>query len=102
MVAMSPSVTREPVSLERTSIFANSSASGCSTTATCPPPGGAVDPVHDYNRSGGRCSVTGGFVYRGVLNPGFDGEYFFADWCSRDLYSLRPDGGGGAALIVPH
>lgn len=73
--------------------FASSSISGCTTTAVCPPAGN-VDPVHDYNRSGGRCSVTGGFVYRGAMHPGFTGEYFFADWCSRDLYSLRDDGGG--------
>lgn len=78
----------------------DSSASGCTTTATCPPVGGAVDPVHDYNRSGGRCSVTGGFVYRGVMHPGFDGEYFFADWCSNDLYSLKSDGGGGFNLTT--
>lgn len=79
--------------------FIDASASGCTTTATCPPPG-EVLPVHDYDRSGGRCSVTGGFVYRGVLNPGFTGEYFFADWCSRDMYSLRSDGGGGYILTT--
>lgn len=73
--------------------FASSTISGCTTTAVCPPTGN-VDPVHDYNRSGGRCSVTGGFVYRGTMHPGFAGEYFFADWCSRDLYSLRDDGSG--------
>lgn len=72
----------------------STSPSNCTTTATCPPVGGAVEPVHDYDRSGGRCSVTGGFVYRGSMHPGFVGEYFFADWCSNDLYSLRDNGGG--------
>lgn len=73
---------------------ASTSPSNCTTTATCPPVGGAVEPIYDYDRSGGRCSVTGGFVYRGVMHPGFAGEYFFADWCSNDLYSLRDNGGG--------
>lgn len=73
---------------------AASPPSSCATAAVCTPVGGAVDPVHDYDHGGGRCSVTGGFVYRGAMHPGFDGEYFFADWCSRDLYSLRDNGPG--------
>lgn len=79
----------------REGLFSSALApSSCSTTATCPPTGGATDPIHDYDRSGGRCSVTGGFVYRGALHPDFVGEYFFADWCSQDLYSLRDNGAG--------
>jgi hypothetical protein len=51
-------------------------------------------PVHQYDHSGGRCSITGGFVYRGALSPTLAGHYFFADFCSSDLYSLTtPDNG---------
>ncbi|MDG2307530.1 MAG: PQQ-dependent sugar dehydrogenase [Candidatus Binatia bacterium] len=73
--------------------FQNSSISSCTTTATCPATND-TDPVHDYDRSGGRCSVTGGYIYRGSAHPGFVGEYFFADWCTGDMYSLRDNGGG--------
>ena len=48
-------------------------------------------PVHEYPH-GGRCSVTGGFVYRGVDIPAMDGVYFFADYCSRQIWTFRWDG----------
>ncbi len=51
----------------------------------------SVDPVHVYNHSGGRCSITGGYVYRGSIGA-IQGEYFFADYCSHDVYSLSWDG----------
>ncbi len=79
--------------------FGSSALSGCSTTAACPPAAN-TNPVHDYDRSGGRCSVTGGYVYRGAMHPGFVGEYFFSDLCSRDLYGLRDDGAGGFTLTT--
>jgi glucose/arabinose dehydrogenase len=68
------------------------SGSGCSTTATCTPASQFVFPVHQYDHSGGRCSITGGFVYRGSQSPALVGRYFFADFCSGDLYSLTTDG----------
>lgn len=77
----------------------STSPSSCSSGATCPP-AGDTPPVHDYGRSGGQCSVTGGFVYRGSAHPGFVGEYFFADFCSRNMWSLRDDGQGGYSLTT--
>jgi glucose/arabinose dehydrogenase len=65
--------------------------SNCSTTAVCNP----LDltfPDHEYDHGAGRCSITGGFVYRGSLFPGFAGEYFFADFCAKTLWS-RSSGG---------
>ncbi|MCB9769023.1 MAG: PQQ-dependent sugar dehydrogenase [Candidatus Omnitrophica bacterium] len=47
-----------------------------------------VDPVAEYNHSSGRCSVTGGYVYRGPSYPSLQGMYFFADYCSGDIWSL--------------
>ncbi len=68
--------------------------SGCTTTATCAPASLFVFPVHAYDHSGGRCSVTGGFVYRGSQSPAIVGHYFFADYCSANFYSLTtPDNG---------
>lgn len=63
--------------------------SSCSTTAPCTGP--LVDPVHEYPHTGGRCSITGGYAYRGATYSALiDGYYFFADFCSGDLYGLSP------------
>lgn len=46
------------------------------------------EPIHDYPRSDGQ-SITGGFVYRGaVLDPMFNGRYFFADYVAGRVYSI--------------
>ena len=65
------------------------SASGCMTMATCAPLSMFTDPVHEYSHSDGRCSVTGGYIYRGAQFPDLAGHYFFADYCSSDVYSLN-------------
>jgi glucose/arabinose dehydrogenase len=52
-------------------------------------------PVHEYAHSGGRCSITGGVVYRGAARPDLDGRYLFADYCSAEIWSLVWNGGGG-------
>lgn len=48
-------------------------------------------PVAVYNHSGGKCSITGGYVYRGSLYPAFSGKYFFADYCSAQIGMMSPD-----------
>jgi len=54
-----------------------------------------TDPIHEYNHSAGRCSVTGGFVYRGSAIPSLQGTYFFADYCNGDIFSFRYDSTSG-------
>ncbi len=49
---------------------------------------GKVLPVIEYGHDEG-CSVTGGFVYRGRHLPELDGHYFYADWCTGWIRSLR-------------
>lgn len=49
---------------------------------------GLVAPVHDYDHTQG-CSITGGFVYRGSAIPEIVGRYFYTDYCSGWLRSLR-------------
>ncbi|MEY3232549.1 MAG: hypothetical protein RL689_2638 [Planctomycetota bacterium] len=46
-------------------------------------------PLHTYSHSLGRCSITGGYVYRGCAIPSLQGTYFFADYCGGQVYSLR-------------
>ncbi|WP_435577837.1 PQQ-dependent sugar dehydrogenase [Gilvibacter sp.] len=42
-------------------------------------------PVAEYTHSSGRCSITGGYVYRGDDYPSLDGLYFFADICTGEI-----------------
>jgi glucose/arabinose dehydrogenase len=47
------------------------------------------EPIWEYSHSDGR-SVTGGFVYRGrALGSQYVGRYFFADFVSSRVWSLR-------------
>jgi glucose/arabinose dehydrogenase len=63
------------------------------STSTALGPGQLVAPVFVYSHAGGNCSVTGGYVYRGSAVPAAVGRYFFGDYCSGDVWSLRIQGG---------
>jgi uncharacterized repeat protein (TIGR01451 family) len=62
----------------------------CFNPSTCSSTG-LVLPVVEYDHSEG-CSVTGGFVYRGVTYPGMQGIYFYGDYCTGAIWGLRQDG----------
>ncbi len=49
-----------------------------------------VPPVLEYDHSNGRCSVTGGYVYRGERIPALQGVYLYGDWCSGTIWSATP------------
>jgi glucose/arabinose dehydrogenase len=54
----------------------------------------SIQPIHAYGGAGspGVCSIIGGEVYRGCAVPDLQGTYFFADFCSNQIWSLRYDG----------
>jgi glucose/arabinose dehydrogenase len=54
--------------------------------------GQLVFPVAAYDHGEG-CSITGGYVYRGRAVPAAVGRYFYGDWCSGRIWSLRMNGG---------
>jgi hypothetical protein len=56
-------------------------------------PGGLTLPVIDYSHTGGACSITGGYVYRGSAIPALQGTYFYADFCAGFVRSFRFVGG---------
>src|SRR5262249_12512225 len=53
--------------------------------------GTLVGPVYVYSHSAG-CSITGGYVYRGSALKANRGRYFFGDYCSGTVWSLKRTG----------
>ncbi|MGH7800499.1 MAG: PQQ-dependent sugar dehydrogenase [Thermodesulfobacteriota bacterium] len=62
----------------------------CFKSNTCDQTG-LVLPVAEYDHSQG-CSITGGFVYRGLIFPRMQGVYFYADFCSGNIWGLKREG----------
>jgi glucose/arabinose dehydrogenase len=60
-------------------------ASSCSTS-------GKTLPVAEYGHTGGNCSITGGYVYRGSAYPALAGQYVLADFCSGRFYTMPAEG----------
>jgi glucose/arabinose dehydrogenase len=59
----------------------------CYEAATCDT-SGFVLPILTYGHDSGRCSITGGLVYRGAALPALTGQYFFSDFCDGHIRSL--------------
>lgn len=61
--------------------------------AGCAPMSTMTFPIAVYDHSGGKCSITGGYVYRGSNYPDLVGRYIFADYCSKQIGSLDQNDG---------
>ena len=59
---------------------------GCNMT-------GLTLPIKEYQHTSGRCSITGGFVYRGSRRPDLVGRYIYADYCTGEIWKLKYEGG---------
>jgi glucose/arabinose dehydrogenase len=57
---------------------------------------GLEPPVVEYQNGRGRCSVTGGYVYRGRRIPSLAGTYVYGDYCSGEIFGFA----GGAARVL--
>ena len=55
-------------------------------TASCFDPS-YTPPAIEYDHSGGDCSITGGYVYRGSQIPSLAGHYLYGDWCTGNLWA---------------
>jgi hypothetical protein len=51
----------------------------------------AVPPIHEYSHDG-RCSITGGYVYRGTEIDGLAGSYLYGDFCDGVIRAITADG----------
>ncbi len=65
-------------------------SSGCATA-------GLTLPIAEYSHAEG-CSITGGVVYRGCRLPGYQGTYFYGDYCTSFVRSFRVDNGRAVDL----
>lgn len=52
------------------------------------PSNNLVEPIAEYTHQQGRCSVSGGYVYRGSNSPTLRGTYFYGDYCVGTIYAL--------------
>lgn len=55
--------------------------------------GSLILPVLEYGHSGGRCSVTGGYRYRGD-GPSLSGRYLLGDFCTGEIWAALDTGAG--------
>jgi glucose/arabinose dehydrogenase len=52
-----------------------------------------IFPIWEYSSSSGNeCSITGGYVYRGLNVPELEGKYIYGDYCSNKIWALTYDG----------
>lgn len=51
--------------------------------------GSFMEPIAQYKHSGERCSITGGYVYRGSKNSLPFGAYVYADFCTGEIFLLQ-------------
>ncbi|MBT5775195.1 MAG: glucose sorbosone dehydrogenase [Dehalococcoidia bacterium] len=70
-----------------------SPSSGCSS-------GGLALPWATYSHSSGRCSITGGVVYRGSAVPELAGAYVFGDYCSGEVWAMPADGSAAPVVVA--
>jgi len=73
--------------------WACSEGTSCTGITGCGCPDAAFeDPILEYAYGGSLCCIIGGEVYRGAAMPALGGTYFYADFCSGRVWSLRYDG----------
>ena len=60
--------------------------------------GTLVQPILIYRHGSNGCSVTGGYVYRGSAVPLAKARYFYGDYCSGNVWSLRQRNGKAVSL----
>jgi hypothetical protein len=60
---------------------------------------GFVDPIAEYDHSGGRCAILGGYVYRGARSTLPAGAYVYGDLCTGEILQLFPATNAGTQTV---
>jgi glucose/arabinose dehydrogenase len=60
---------------------------------------GFTFPIAEYGHTAGRCSVTGGYVYRGAQSSLPVGAYVYGDFCSGEIFIFQ-NGASSLALAT--
>jgi glucose/arabinose dehydrogenase len=61
---------------------------------------GFIGPVAEYDHSAGRCSITGGYVYRGPRGTFPPGSYVFGDFCTGEIMWLGAAVSGAPVTLL--
>ncbi len=56
-----------------------------------------IAPILEYTHDKGRCSIIGGYVYRGKAVPSLVGTYLYGDFCSGEIFGFK---GGQSAVSI--
>lgn len=62
---------------------------------------GLTLPLLEYAHTAGRCSISGGYVYRGCAIPDLAGWYFYGDYCTGEIWRVKRTGPGTYDGPVP-
>lgn len=62
--------------------------------------GTPTDPVIEYTHAAGRCSITGGYRYRGIRFNGFAGLYFYGDYCTGEVWGATQSGSTWTSTLL--
>ncbi|MFL6216928.1 MAG: PQQ-dependent sugar dehydrogenase [Blastocatellia bacterium] len=55
-----------------------------------------VPPIAEYSHTGGRCSISGGYVYRGTRGSLPAAAYVYGDYCTGEIFLLKD----GASTLI--
>ena len=57
-------------------------------------------PIFEFVHTGGNCSITGGFIYRGNRRTELTGDYVYGDYCSKKIWQLHPADSSNIFLLT--
>ncbi len=63
-------------------------------------PSNYVAPIAEYDHTSGRCSIIGGYLYRGSVATLPAGTYVYGDFCTGEIFQLFPPMSGGAQTLL--